>query len=275
MTGCRQLAWAQSPFCFGHLISHVGKSLSDTQRDELKERISILLKTISYIEREILKLRYMSLNEDGYTYTQQEVGRIFKRSASYVSRKEKSALRRLSHPVRFRKLQDFIEVYSFDKPNSEFVRIIQLCDQEILRYLAKHPIDVHRLPPDTFEQIIAEIMDSFGFEIELTQQTRDGGRDIIAVGKDSLGIRTSYIVECKRYAPTNPVRVELVRSLYGVKQQHQADHAILATTSYFTQDAIKFSESPTIWNLHLKGFDEITEWIRTYDKMIQKGSFLL
>lgn len=191
MTGCRRLAWAQSLFCFDHLISHVGKSLSDTQHEKLKQRISNVLKTLSYRQREILKLRYMSLTEDGYTYTLQEVGRIFKMSGSNVSRIENKALLKLRHPVRFRHLQDFIEVYSFDEPNSEFVRIIQLCDQEILRYLAKHPGHVHSLSPETFERIIAEIMDSFGFEVELTQQTRDGGRDIIAVGTDRLGIRTN------------------------------------------------------------------------------------
>ncbi len=275
VTGCRRLTWALSPFCFDHLISHVGNSLSSTQNEELKQRISQVLNTLSYREREIMKLRYMSLTEDGYTYTQQEVGRIFKISGSYISRIERKSLRKLRHPVRFRKLQDFIEVYPFDKPNSEFVRIIRLCDQEIIRYLTKHPDNIHSLAPDTFERIIADIMNSFGFEVELTQQTRDGGREIIAVGTDRFGIRTNYIVECKRYAPNNPVRVELVRSLYGVKQQNQADHAILATTSYFTPDAIKFSESPNVWNLHLKDFNEITEWIRTYDKMIQKGAILL
>ena len=101
------------------------------------------------------------------------------------------------------------------------------------------------------------------------------GRDIIAIGTDHFGIRTNYIVECKRYSLTRPVRVELVRSLYGVKQQQQADHAILATTSYFTKDAVKFSDSPTVWNLHLKGFEEIVEWVRTYDKLIHKGAILL
>ena len=42
----------------------------------LKDKIEQVLKTLTYREREIIKLRY-GLG-DGYTYTLEEVGRIFK-----------------------------------------------------------------------------------------------------------------------------------------------------------------------------------------------------
>ena len=42
----------------------------------LKERIDSILKTLSYREREIISLRYGL--SDGYTYTLEEVGRIFR-----------------------------------------------------------------------------------------------------------------------------------------------------------------------------------------------------
>ena len=42
----------------------------------LKTRIEQVLKTLTYREREIIKLRYGI--GDGYTYTLEEVGRIFK-----------------------------------------------------------------------------------------------------------------------------------------------------------------------------------------------------
>jgi len=47
----------------------------------LKDRIDVVLKTLSYREREIIKLRYGI--GDGYTYTLEEVGRIFKVTNSY------------------------------------------------------------------------------------------------------------------------------------------------------------------------------------------------
>src|SRR6202012_2649277 len=45
-------------------------------QEMLKEKIDQVLKTLTYREREIIKLRY-GLG-DGYTYTLEEVGRIFK-----------------------------------------------------------------------------------------------------------------------------------------------------------------------------------------------------
>lgn len=270
---CCRPAWGGTPFCFDHLIDQLHASLTEEQFGQLQTRLASVLGTLSYREREIIKLRYAL--GDGYMYTQAEVGRIFKISASRVCEIEQKALKKLRHPVRFEQLQDFIEVYSFDDPQIEFVRVLKLCERDIIRYLARHPTDLHSVPSRVFEEIIAEIMASNGFEVQLTQKTRDGGRDIIAVSSNRLGIPTSYIVECKRYAPSRPIRVEMVRSLYGVKQGQPADHAILATTSYFTRDAIRYSKQPHVLNLHLKDFQAITEWLRVYDEQMQKGAILL
>ena len=75
--------------------------------DMLKARIESVLKTLTYREREIIKLRYGI--GDGYTYTLEEVGRIFKVTRERVRQVEAKAIRKLQHPVRSRKLQGFIE----------------------------------------------------------------------------------------------------------------------------------------------------------------------
>ena len=73
----------------------------------LRGRIAKVLKTLSYREREIIKLRY-GLG-DGYTYTLEEVGRKFKVTRERVRQIEAKALRKLQHPVRSRKLEGFLE----------------------------------------------------------------------------------------------------------------------------------------------------------------------
>ena len=73
----------------------------------LKERIEEVLKTLTYREREIIKLRYGI--GDGYTYTLEEVGRIFKVTRERVRQIEAKAIRKLQHPVRARKLEGFLE----------------------------------------------------------------------------------------------------------------------------------------------------------------------
>jgi len=80
--------------------------LSATQ-EMLKERIDVVLKTLSYREREIIRLRYGI--GDGYTYTLEEVGRIFKVTRERVRQVEAKAIRKLQHPVRARKLEGFMD----------------------------------------------------------------------------------------------------------------------------------------------------------------------
>ncbi len=74
--------------------------------EALRDRIEEVLKTLTYREREIIKLRYGI--GDGYTYTLEEVGRIFKVTRERVRQVEAKAIRKLQHPVRSRKLEGFL-----------------------------------------------------------------------------------------------------------------------------------------------------------------------
>ncbi len=82
-------------------------------QDMLRDRIEAVLKTLTYREREIIKLRY-GLG-DGYTYTLEEVGRIFKVTRERVRQVEAKALRKLQHPVRSRKLEGFLDGNQYEE----------------------------------------------------------------------------------------------------------------------------------------------------------------
>jgi RNA polymerase primary sigma factor len=73
----------------------------------LKEKIRQVLDTLTYREREIIKLRYGI--GDGYTYTLEEVGRRFRVTRERVRQIEAKAIRKLQHPIRSRKLEGFME----------------------------------------------------------------------------------------------------------------------------------------------------------------------
>ena len=73
----------------------------------LRQRIESLLKTLTYREREIIRLRY-GLG-DGYTYTLEEVGRIFKVTRERVRQIEAKAVRKLQHPIRSHQLEGFLQ----------------------------------------------------------------------------------------------------------------------------------------------------------------------
>jgi len=94
---------------FGDFIedNDIDSPVASATQEMLKERIDVVLKTLSYREREIIKLRYGI--GDGYTYTLEEVGRIFKVTRERVRQVEAKAIRKLQHPVRARKLEGFID----------------------------------------------------------------------------------------------------------------------------------------------------------------------
>ena len=94
---------------FGDFIEDdaIDSPVASATQEMLKDRIDIVLKTLSYREREIIKLRYGI--GDGYTYTLEEVGRIFKVTRERVRQVEAKAIRKLQHPVRARKLEGFLD----------------------------------------------------------------------------------------------------------------------------------------------------------------------
>ena len=94
---------------FGDFIEDqsVDSPVSAATNEMLKDKIEGVLKTLTYREREIIKLRY-GLG-DGYTYTLEEVGRIFKVTRERVRQIEAKAVRKLQHPVRSRQLEGFLD----------------------------------------------------------------------------------------------------------------------------------------------------------------------
>jgi RNA polymerase primary sigma factor len=93
---------------FSEFVEDVGvvSPTQSTTHGLLRDRIDSLLKTLTYREREIIRLRYGLT--DGYTYTLEEVGRIFRVTRERVRQIEAKAVKKLQHPVRSRQLENFI-----------------------------------------------------------------------------------------------------------------------------------------------------------------------
>ncbi len=76
-------------------------------REMLRDKINHILKSLTYREREIIKLRY-GLN-DGYSYTLEETGRIFKVTRERIRQIESKALKKLQHSTRSDQLKGFVD----------------------------------------------------------------------------------------------------------------------------------------------------------------------
>lgn len=145
-----------------------------------------------------------------------------------------------------------------DLPKIEIMSI----DDHIKVYFKKHPEQLYQLSPRKFEELVASLMKDLGFEVELTQQTRDGGRDIIAYIRNGL---TNFLahVECKRYSPDNKVSVDIIRSVVGVHHMRNANKSIIVTTGFYTKNAKE--EAKLVENtLDLKDYNDLKHLLAKY-----------
>jgi len=107
--------------CFGEFVEDHGlpRPHKAASNELLREKIESLLKTLTYREREIIRLRY-GLG-DGYTYTLEEVGRIFKVTRERVRQIESKAVSKLQHPVRSQQLEGFLDRVDLEQGDLERV----------------------------------------------------------------------------------------------------------------------------------------------------------
>jgi len=132
-------------------------------------------------------------------------------------------------------------------------------NDEFLRRAADDPNLVFGISSRQFEELVGELLSRLGYKIELTPQTRDGGKDIYAAKHDNIG-NFLYIVECKRYAPDSPVGVEIVRALHGVADIERVTGAMIVTTSYFSADA-RALQSRIKYQMSLKEYFDLRQWL--------------
>lgn len=155
------------------------------------------------------------------------------------------------------------EIFGNKNDNQKLAPIVVDINEELKKYLSKHPEKLYDLSPRKFEELIAEILSDFGFDVELTPATRDGGKDIYAYIKNQV---CSFLVfvECKKWTPSQHVGIEVVQRLYGVQQINKANKSMVVTTSYFTNPAIEESKRyESLMSLH--DYDGLKTWLKRYE----------
>jgi restriction system protein len=123
---------------------------------------------------------------------------------------------------------------------------------------------MQNLTPRKFEELVAELFRAKGYEVELTPATRDGGFDMRAFQRGSVGTFLT-LIECKRYGPKRPVSVDVVRGLYGVTESKGATSGLIVTTSSFTKDAKSFQDQNK-YRIQLADQAELQAWLQDHRK---------
>ncbi|MDQ0276566.1 restriction system protein [Arthrobacter silviterrae] len=92
------------------------------------------------------------------------------------------------------------------------------------------------ITPRELERLTARLYTKMGYQCELTQASRDGGRDVIAK-LEQPGRREHRVIDCAHYAGTVPITK--ARALLGVASNEHATSAVLLTTGHISKSTRK------------------------------------
>ena len=112
-----------------------------------------------------------------------------------------------------------------------------------------------------FEKLVGELLESDGWIVEVTKQTRDGGIDVVASRDDPTIGKIKSLWQAKRYGPKSKVRLHEVRELSAIREEFRATKAMVVTTNRLTRDAVEWIRRD-IYRLGYKEHDDMAEWIR-------------
>lgn len=108
----------------------------------------------------------------------------------------------------------------------------------VLQKIQKKLILLDDLSWREFEQLIARMLETEGYIVELMQGTKDNGVDVVAM-KDLPGVGLFKSVwQAKKYRIDRKVGLSLVRELADTRAEHGASKAMIVTTSFLTSGAL-------------------------------------
>lgn len=136
---------------------------------------------------------------------------------------------------------------------------LSIIDSDFYLNLVNHPELIKVLEWRKFEILIADLLETFGYNIELMQGTKDGGIDVIAFNKNDEFGEHKYLLQAKRWS--NKVGIDVVKNVLFNHAHYKVSKSCLATTATFTKGAWNLAEMYK-WQLELKDFDAIQSWLK-------------
>lgn len=126
--------------------------------------------------------------------------------------------------------------------------------------------ELYSLDWKKFEDLIAHLLEEYGWEITPMGYTKDAGIDLIAVRRVPPNVKFSMMVQCKKYRKERTVGVSVVKDVWATKWEKGFHHAMIATTSYFTKGALEKAES---WKFDLRDHDSVVALCKEYGRIVQ------
>ena len=163
-----------------------------------------------------------------------------------LEQKDRLAFQRFKEYMRWKWICSLIQG-DFDALNSE-----------LYEHFSKNSDQLTRLDWRKFEMLVAELLQAQGFEAELGPGHSDGGVDIRLLQRDPIGDILTF-VRVKKYDIANPIRVQAVQALHGVKEAERADNSMFVTTSRYLPSAENFASRENV-QMQLYVSDDVRKW---------------
>lgn len=134
--------------------------------------------------------------------------------------------------------------YFFDRPIFQALQTrIEIArfspSHEILQSVLRRSTSIEDLSWRNFERLVAQLLESEGYTVELMAGTKDGGIDVIAVmDRGPLG-EFKTLWQAKKTGTGKKVGLSVVRELADTKNEFGASKAYIVTSTYLTRDAIQ------------------------------------
>ena len=111
---------------------------------------------------------------------------------------------------------------------------------ELYEYFGSRPEKLQRLNWRDFEKLVAELLESQGFSVELGPGSGDGGVDIRLLQRDPIGDLMT-LVQVRKYSEHRKIELDAVQALHGAKDAYRADKSMFVTTSAYLPSARRFA----------------------------------
>jgi hypothetical protein len=98
--------------------------------------------------------------------------------------------------------------------------------RDIRQQLKRAQSKLFELNPVQFEQLIADVLRTHGYEVQLTQRTNDAGIDLIALSSWNRQ-RVPLYFQCKRYVPNKQITLECVDFIVAAAKREGVSHGLL------------------------------------------------
>ncbi|MBI1904528.1 MAG: restriction endonuclease [Planctomycetia bacterium] len=243
----------------------------------VRQKLVTALQSLPYREREIFKL--VTGLGDGYWYTLEEVGHIFKLSRRQAQTVYDRAVKWLCQTIEKLLAAD-------SKANVERLETVQVTSviedaAQLTPYLISHlkdrPSDLRNLPWAVFEHLIAEFFSSWGYEgVRIVGRNPRTGADIVAMRKpDSAGVKVRYFIEVKRWRNRVGVQVidRVLGAILGEKHKHGYHLGMIVSLAGYSEMKKYTPSELTLLGIELRDGSHVNEWLREY-RFNRKGLWL-